>query len=184
MSAPRIVAISGSLSRPSRTRLLVSDVARRVQARAGAASKLYDVAELAPELGVTYSRPANGETLEAALAAIESANLIIAGSPIYKGSYSGFFKHLIDLVDYRALTGVPVALLATGGSERHALAVEHQMRPLFASFDALTLPTAVFVLDKDVGADGQAADDRVKARIEQLVREASGALTTRAAVAA
>ncbi|WP_261403913.1 NAD(P)H-dependent oxidoreductase [Chenggangzhangella methanolivorans] len=126
-----IVAIAGSLGKPSRTRLLVEDVARRVAARTSGAVTLVDVAELAPELGRSFSRPA-AEPVETALAAIEKADLIVAGSPIYKGSYSGFFKHLIDLVDYRALTGAPVALLATGGSDRHALAVEHQMRPLFA----------------------------------------------------
>lgn len=184
MSVPSIVAIAGSLSRPSRTRLLISDVARRVQARTSGTLKLLDVAELAPELGSSYARPATGEALEAALVAIERADLIIAGSPIYKGSYSGFFKHLIDLVDYRALAGVPVSLLATGGSDRHALAVEHQMRPLFGSFDAHTLPTAVFVVDRDVGADGQVTDEGVRARIETLIREAAAGAQVRLAAAA
>ncbi|RXF72034.1 NAD(P)H-dependent oxidoreductase [Hansschlegelia zhihuaiae] len=183
MSSRRVVAIAGSLSIPSRTRLVTADVASRIAARSGGVVTLVDVAELASELGQTFSRPAAGRAVEAALRAIEQADLIVAGSPIYKGSYSGFFKHLIDLVDYRALAGVPVALLATGGSDRHALAVEHQMRPLFGSFDAHTLPTAVFVVDRDVGADGQVADDRVAARIETLVREAAGAILRPAAAA-
>lgn len=182
MSGRRIVAIAGSLSRPSRTRLVVADVAARIAARAGGGVTLIDVAELAPELGQSFARPAR-PAVETALHAIESADLIVAGSPVYKGSYSGFFKHLIDLVDYRALAGTPVSLIATGGSDRHALAVEHQMRPLFGSFDALTLPTAVFVVDRDVGADGQVADERVASRIETLIREAAGAILRPAAAA-
>jgi FMN reductase len=177
-----IVAIAGSLGKPSRTRLLVLDVARRIAARSGATITVVDVADLAPDLGRSFARPA-AEPVEAALKAIESADLIVAGSPIYKGSYTGLFKHLIDLVEHRALGGTPVALLATGGSDRHALAVEHQLRPLFGSFDADTLPTAVFVIDRDVGADGQVANESVHARIEKLVGEASRA-TARSAAAA
>lgn len=177
-----IVAIAGSLGKPSRTQKLVADVARRIAVRTGGTMTLVDVAELAPELGRSFSRPA-ADPVETALAAIERADLIVAGSPIYKGSYSGFFKHLIDLVDYRALAGVPVALLATGGSDRHALAVEHQMRPLFASFDALTLGTAVFVVDRDIGESG-VADEKVRARIEALIRDAVSAVASRIDAAA
>lgn len=176
MTRKTIVAIAGSLGRPSRTRRLVEDVASRVQARSGAELILLDVADLAPELGRTLARDAAPPALDAGLRAIETADLIIAGSPVYKGSYSGFFKHLIDLVDYRALTGTPVALLATGGSERHALSVEHQLRPLFASFDALTLPTAVFALDRSI-VDGRVTDERVSARLDTLIAEAAFALT-------
>lgn len=176
MSQLKLVAIAGSLSQTSRTRLLVKDVALKIKSRVAASLTFVDVAELAPDLGQTFGRPANTLALETALKAIEGADLIVAGSPVYKGSYTGFFKHLIDLVDYKALAGVPVALIATGGSDRHALAVEHQMRPLFGSFDALTLPTAVFVVDRDI-VDGRVADEAVAARIETLVGEASGALT-------
>ncbi|WP_020177989.1 NAD(P)H-dependent oxidoreductase [Methylopila sp. M107] len=180
----RIVAVSGSLSRPSRTRLLVGDVARQIHARVGGNLSFVDVAEIAIGLGQTFARPAPTQQIEQALLSIEQADIVVAGSPVYKGSYSGFFKHLIDLVEYRSLTGVPVALLATGGSERHALAVEHQLRPLFASFDAHTLPTAVFALDRTIGPDGQVSDETVRGRIDQLVREAAGALSLRAAAAA
>lgn len=182
MSQRSIVAISGSLSPTSRTRRVVEEVARRIQARGGARLTFLDVAELAPDLGRSYVRPAATDALESALAAIESADLVVAGSPVYKGSYSGFFKHLIDLVDYRALAGCPVALIATGGSDRHALAVEHQMRPLFASFDAHTLPTAVFVHERAV-VEGRVTDAPTQDRIDRLVGEASAALA-RAAVAA
>ncbi|HEY0292753.1 MAG TPA: FMN reductase [Hansschlegelia sp.] len=182
MTQRKIVAIAGSLSRPSRTRRLVEDVARRIQAGSAASLTIIDVAELAPDLGRSYSRPAATTALEDALKAIENADIIVAGSPIYKGSYTGFFKHMIDLVDYRSLAGAPVALLATGGSDRHALAVEHQMRPLFGSFDAHTLPTAVFVVDRDI-ADGRVTDEAVQARIERLVHEATAALARQSVAA-
>ncbi|MNY49913.1 NAD(P)H-dependent FMN reductase [compost metagenome] len=43
----------------------------------------------------------------------------------------------------------PVLLAATGGSERHALIIDHQLRPLFSFFQARTLPLGVYATDKD-----------------------------------
>jgi FMN reductase len=40
-------------------------------------------------------------------------------------------------------------LAATGGSERHALMIDHQLRPLFSFFQARTLPLGVYATDKD-----------------------------------
>jgi FMN reductase len=173
----RIVTISGSLSRVSKTRSLAESVQRLVAARVGEPGRLVDVGELASTLAVR-SREEVGPEVSAALAAIENADLLIAATPVYKGSFGGLFKHLIDLVDFRALDGVPVALLAVGGSERHALVVEHQLRPLFASFNAATLPTGVFVLDRSI-EEGRIADPAVSARLDSLVEQAVDALRRR-----
>ncbi|MBO0776659.1 MAG: NAD(P)H-dependent oxidoreductase, partial [Actinobacteria bacterium] len=54
------------------------------------------------------------------------------------------FKHFFDLVDQYALANKPVILVATGGSERHALVLEHALRPLFGFFQALTVPVAFY----------------------------------------
>ena len=78
-----------------------------------------------------------------------AADALIVGSPVYKGSYTGLFKHLFDFVEPEALAGKPVILTATGGGPRHALVVEHSLRPLFGFFTALTIPTAIYASDQD-----------------------------------
>ena len=40
-------------------------------------------------------------------------------------------------------------LAATGGSERHSLVIDHQLRPLFSFFQARTLPLGIYATDKD-----------------------------------
>ena len=57
-----------------------------------------------------------------------------------------------------------MVLAATGGGRRHALAVEHQLRPLFGFFSALTLPTAVYASDEDFH-EGVLHDATVLARV-------------------
>ena len=80
---------------------------------------------------------------------IETADLLIVGTPVYRGSYTGAFKHVFDLVRHDRLRGTPVILTATGGSQMHGLVTEHQLRPLFGFFGALSLPTAVYATESD-----------------------------------
>src|SRR5215218_3629701 len=149
MSPPRVVGIAGNLKRPSRTRALVEAVAAALAHRREIDLSVYDLLDAGPGLGAAYAR--GDLTPEAArvVEAIETADALIVGTPVYKGSYTGLFKHLFDLVDPGALANKPVALMATGGGPRHALMVEHQLRPLFGFFTALTVPPAVYACDPD-----------------------------------
>jgi len=174
----KIVAIVGSPSLHSRTRSLVVHVQERVARRFPNETSVVDVAQLLPGL-VARSRDEVSPEVAEALLLVEQADLLLVGTPVYKGSYTGLFKHFIDLLDYKALNSVVVGLLATGGSDRHALVIEHQLRPLFGFFNAHTLPTGVFVPD---GAfiDGRIQDPAVQRRLSALTDEAVAALQARA----
>lgn len=174
MSKPQIVGISGNLASPSRTLSLVAVTADRIAREAGGTARVLDISDLYG-LGETRSRAGAPPAVEAALKAVEQADLLVIGSPVYKGSYTGLFKHFIDFIDYRSLIGTPVALLATGGSDRHALVIEHQLRPLFAFFQAQVLGTGIFLTEHDF-SDGEITDAVLKARFDQLVRESVEAL--------
>jgi len=167
---PVIAGLAGSPSTPSRTRLIVQTAIDRIGAQTGAQTQLIDLAELVPDLGIA-SRAQASARVEDALRTIQAADLLIVGSPVYKGSYPGLLKHLIDLLDYPSLLGTPVGLLATGGSDRHALVVEYQLRPLFAFFGAKTLATAVFIPDKAIH-NGWVEDAACGARLDQMIAEA------------
>lgn len=182
MGQLKIVGLSGGLSTPSRTLALVELATARIAQTVAASgfrpeTRVIDVASLGG-IGLLRARTDAGSTEEEALRAVEQADLLVAGSPVYKGSYSGLFKHFIDLVDYRSLVGTPVALLATGGSERHALVIEHQLRPLFAFFQAHPLGTGLFLSDREL-VDGRIAAGPAEQRFERLVEEAVHAAEAR-----
>lgn len=82
----------------------------------------------------------------------------------------GLFKHLFDLIEPAALAGKPVLLTATGGGEKHALVIEHQLRPLFAFFEAATLPTGIYASGADF-TDGQPTALPLLARIDRAVAQ-------------
>jgi FMN reductase len=170
MNLLTVVGLSGSPCTPSRTRAIVKAVMDRIATQASAQARLIDVADLVPDLGIR-SRPEASPLVEEALQTIENASLLVVGSPVYKGSYTGLLKHLIDLINYPALLGTPVALLAAGGSNRHALVIEHQLRPLFAFFGAKTLATGVFLTEKTI-QNSWVEDSACSARLDQLIAEA------------
>jgi FMN reductase len=177
MAKPKIVGISGNLTTPSRTLSLVASTADRIAREAGGEARVLDISDLFG-LSEIRSRAGAPPAVEAALTAVETADLLVVGSPVYKGSYTGLFKHFIDFVDYRALIGTPVALLATGGSDRHALVIEHQLRPLFGFFQAQVLGTGIFLTERDL-TNGEITEPVLQARYDQLVREGVDALRSR-----
>lgn len=169
MSALRLVALSGNTHRPSKTRALVEAAVSAVARRHTVTPEIFDLVDIGPGVGA-FSRSKLPLAGQQALEAIENADALIVASPVYKGSYVGLLKHLIDFVDPLALVGKPVLIGATGGGHRHALVVEHQLRPLFGFFSALSTPTAVYAADADF-SDGVLSAADVRARLDQAASE-------------
>jgi FMN reductase len=170
MARGNLVGFVGNFSRPSKSYALVEAVADLVEERYGLASHLHDLTSVGPSLGSARRYEDLDETGQKVVQDIVSADALVVGTPTYKGSYTGLFKHLIDLIDPLALQGKPVILTATGGGDRHALIVEHQLRPLFGFFMAHTLPSAVYAADRDF-ADYRLVSEPTRRRVEQAVAE-------------
>ncbi|HEY2643187.1 MAG TPA: FMN reductase [Galbitalea sp.] len=145
----RIVGVTGSLRAPSKTIALVEAIAHDLANRFDADVEFVRLHELGPHLAGALTRADLPPVVEDALVAIETADVLVVASPVYRASFTGLFKHLFDFVDQYSLVDTPILLAATGGSERHALIIEHQFRPLFAFFQALTLPVGVYAHDSD-----------------------------------
>ncbi|MDK4743004.1 FMN reductase [Rhizobium sp. CNPSo 3464] len=185
MSNNLIVGFSGNISRPSSTRRFVESVAEALAKQAGLQHVVFDVEDLGSSLAAARSvadlHPAAREVVRT----IVGAEALVIGSPTYKGSYTGLFKHVFDLLDPSDLRGKPVLLTATGGGDRHSLVVEHQLRPLFAFFEAFVLPTAIYTSGRDF-TDG-IPSATIQARVDQALAEASVLVksgSTTAAIAA
>ena len=170
MTKKLVVGISGNLTRPSKTKAFITHIAADVAGRVGATSAVFDIEDFGPSLPSARRIGDLDPTARAIVEQLLGADVLIAGSPTFKGSYTGLFKHLFDLLDPSSLRGKPVILAATGGGERHSLIVEHQLRPLFGFFEALTMPTAIYASDKDF-ADGILVSEAIHARARQAVAE-------------
>lgn len=170
MSSPVIIGLSGSLSTPSKTRTLAEEAVRRAAIRFDQSSQVYDLGQFGAELGLARSFNELGEDARRIVDQIVRARALVIASPVYKGSYPGLFKHLFDLIDPTWLAGKPVLLAATGGGEKHALIIEHQLRPLLAFFEAQTLATGVYASERDF-VDGRLAGKAVLDRLDRAVEQ-------------
>lgn len=176
----KVVAVSGSLHNPSKTTVLVEELSAALGRALPIEAHLVTLTALGPSLAGALTRAELPEEAEAELLRIEQADVLIVASPVYRASFTGLFKHLFDFIDQYALVDTPVFLAASGGSERHALIIEHQFRPLFAFFQALTLPIGVYAHDSDFTKTVDAANttkyaisnEQLQARIEKAVAKA------------
>jgi MsuE subfamily FMN reductase len=156
----KLLAINGSLTPPpSRSRVILD--AALAGARAYDPCVETEVLELRDfALDFCDGRATdqyNSETRRA-LALIEEADAYLVSTPIYRASYTGALKNFFDLVPNDPngsdpLRGKVVGLLASGGSDHHYLVLEHQLRPLFSFFGAVTPARVIYAAAKDF--DGQ-----------------------------
>lgn len=180
----RVVVVNGSPRRKSTTvglaDVLVDSLSRALSDRGVAVDNTrVDVYRLGPAFTGALEREDVAPDVDEALRQVETADVLIAATPVFRDSYSGLFKHFFDLVDQYALANTPVFLVATGGGEHHALVLEHALRPLFGFFQALTVPVAVFASSSDF--DGTTLlTPRVHGRIEVAVDDVLGLLVARA----
>lgn len=165
------VVINGSLHRPSRTRALLNAVTQKITNDIALETEFIDLVDLVPYIGTTLAVDALHPDARLALRRIEEADFLIVGAPVFRGSVPGLFKHLFDLIDLNAVTGKPVLLAATGGSPRHGLVIDHQLRTLFGFFHALSLPAGVYATSEEIQNE-VIVSDALKARID-LVAELS-----------
>ncbi|NQX29936.1 FMN reductase [Microbacteriaceae bacterium VKM Ac-2854] len=147
--ALRVVAVIGSLHSPSKTEVLVEAILTSLADALPIDVHIVRIGEIGPQFAGAFYRSQLPDTVEQELRRIEEAELLVVATPVYRASFTGLFKHLFDFVEQYALVDTPVLLAATGGSERHALILEHQLRPLFGFFQALTLPLGVYAHDRD-----------------------------------
>jgi len=70
------------------------------------------------------------------------ADAILLASPVYRASFTGVLKNLLDLTPIDALRGKPIGILAMGAKAHHYLGVDWHLRTVLAWFGALVMPTA------------------------------------------
>ncbi|MDF2444092.1 MAG: reductase [Subtercola sp.] len=157
MDARRLVVVSAGLSQPSTTRLLADRITSATLERLSALDvattvEVIELRDLAHDITNNLLTGFAAPKLQAALDSLSTADGLIAVTPIFTTSYSGLFKSFLDIVEPSALTDLAVLIAATGGTERHSLALDYAVRPLFTYLHAVVVPTTVYAASSDWGS--------------------------------
>ncbi|REL38108.1 NAD(P)H-dependent oxidoreductase [Rhodohalobacter sp. SW132] len=167
----KILGISGSLSQQSKTELAVKQALNFAEEFDRDLET--DLVSLS-SANLVFCDGRNPDQYEGdsrtVLDKIIEADAIIAGSPIYRGTFSGAFKNLFDLIPNDALKGKAIGIVATGGSDHHFLAIEHQFKPLFGYFNSFVVPAGVYANNGHF-TNGSLSDADVKRRLKELAEE-------------
>lgn len=141
--------IVGNPKTHSRTR----DAAERLAAALGAEPVVLEVAELGPGL-LGFGDPAVAE----AVARVRQADLVIAASPTYKGTYTGLLKLFLDqFATATGLAGQVGLPLMLGGGPAHALAPELTLKPVLVELGAICPAQGLYQLDSSYTDDSTRA---------------------------
>jgi len=158
-----ILTIAGSPSSRSRSSTLLQFASRRLAAQG------FDVEEIGVQdvpaedlIGGNYGSAAAG----ALRARVSRAKAVLIASPVYKASFAGGLKALLDLLDEKGLAGKLVLPIASGGSPAHLLALEYGFKPVLSALGARHILAGIYATDAQVkfAEDGSAAIDADVAR--------------------
>lgn len=167
----KLLTFGASYGDFSKTLALTKIVTQKVAARYTLQTQQYSMTDLGKNLGLARSIEELEDSAKQVVQAMEEADALIIATPVFKGSYPGLFKHFIDLLAPEIFYGKPILIAATGGGDRHALMVEHQLRPLFGFFMAHSLPTAIYASVQDYGDDNTIINQALLQRIDQAITE-------------
>lgn len=68
---------------------------------------LVEIGALAPHFAGALWRTQVPGTVEQALCLVEQADVLVVATPVYRGSFTGLFKHFFDFIDQDALIDTP-----------------------------------------------------------------------------
>jgi FMN reductase len=157
-NSPKLLMLVGAATPPGRLAAAIEIAAGVAQTSGDVAVEILNLAET--PIDICDGRPLDSysETTRQVVARIAAADAVLIGAPVYRASYPGVLKNLLDIVPVEALQNKPLGIVAMGGSPHHYLAVDTQLRQVLAWFGALVAPTSVYVTGGDF-RDGKLASE-------------------------
>ena len=165
--APGLLMLVGAATPPGRLAAAIATTAEAARTGGDVAVEILNLAET--PIDICDGRPLEsyGEGTREAVVRIAAAAAVLIGAPVYRASYPGVLKNLLDIVPVEALQNKPVGIVAMGGSPHHYLAVDTQLRQVLAWFGALVAPTSVYVTGGDF-RDGELTSETARKELVAL----------------
>jgi FMN reductase len=143
----KILTIAGSPSDTSRSSAVLKLCSSFLEEHSINVTSL-SVRDIPPE-DLVYAN-FESQALKKAKDLIEQADGIIVGTPVYKASYTGVLKALLDLMPQYAFSGKTILPIATGGTITHLLSIDYAMKPLFGVLGSTSILRGIFILDSQM----------------------------------
>ncbi|MBV8119196.1 MAG: NAD(P)H-dependent oxidoreductase [Alphaproteobacteria bacterium] len=166
---PRLLMLIGAATPPGRLAAAITATADMLHQKP--ADTDIDVMNLADTaIEVCDGRPLEGygAATRGAVGRIAAAAAVLIAAPVYRASFPGVLKNLLDIAPVETLQAKPVGIVAMGGSAHHYLAVDVHLRQVLGWFGALVAPTSVYLTGADF-RDGELASQSAREDLAALV---------------
>ncbi|WP_460155248.1 NADPH-dependent FMN reductase [Pseudomonas sp. S2_H10] len=164
-----VVSLGGSPSQRSRSGVLL-DRSRQWLQEQGVEVVSYQVGDF-PAEDLLHARFDSPKVIDL-LQQIENADGLLIATPVYKASFSGALKVLLDLLPERALSHKVVLPMATGGSIAHMLVVDYALKPVLSALKAQEMLQGIFAVDSQIAYGEGSAQAQLAPELEQRLYEA------------
>ena len=164
----RFVAVVGAVTAPGRLNAAIGYAVEHAAARPGVTASLLSLADYRISFADGRSLDRFSDDTARVVAVLAEADVVLIASPVYRGSFTGALKNLLDLTPVDALRAKPIGIVAMGATLHHYLGVDWHLRAVLAWFGALVAPTSVY-LESAHFHEGQLADPGARAALADLV---------------
>jgi FMN reductase len=154
----KLIAILGSVTPPGRMLNAITWTIEASRAVHGLETALINLADY--RIAFADGRPPEqyGDDTASLLVRIQQADAILMASPVYRGTFTGALKNLLDHLPIEALAGKPIGIVAMGATTHHYLGIDWHLRDVLAWFGAIVAPTSVYLSSSDF-VTGNLSDD-------------------------
>jgi FMN reductase len=147
---PRLLMLIGAATPPGRLAAAIAATADTLRKDAPDIDvEILNLASTAVEVCDGRPLAGYGAATRAAVGRIVASAAVLIAAPVYRASFPGVLKNLLDIAPVEALQAKPVGIVAMGGSAHHYLAVDTQLRQVLGWFGALVAPTSVYLTAAD-----------------------------------
>lgn len=164
-----VVTLGGSPSQRSRSGVLL-DKTRQWLQQQGVEVVSYQVRDF-PAEDLLHARFDSPKVIDL-LQQVANADGLVIATPVYKASFSGALKAVLDLLPERALAHKVVLPMATGGSIAHMLAVDYALKPVLSALKAQELLHGIFAEDSQIAYGEGSVQAQLVPVLEQRLHEA------------
>ena len=164
-----LLAIHGTVTRPGR---LFQALEAALSGLEGASSPVAGTLHLGDHrVSFADGRPLEDydDDTQAVVERVIAADMYLIATPVFRASFTGALKNLLDHVPVEGLRGKACGLIGMGATDHHYLSIDAQLRPVLAWFGALVVPGMVYLQSRHF-QDGKLADEKAIAYLQALAR--------------
>ena len=164
-----LLAIHGTVSRPGRLYQAIEVALSGVKGDVLVATYTLHLGD--HRISFADGRPLSDydDDTQAVVERVVAADMYLIATPVFRASFTGALKNLLDHVPVEGLQGKACGLIGMGATDHHYLSVDAQLRPVLAWFGAHAVPGMVYLQSRHF-QEGQLADPQAAADLQSLAR--------------